>query len=157
MDTINKSSVVLNKEKVLNIINSNENVNEKKLKELQLKNKDNNINISLIALNKLGKIGFNEKNLGTLFLSNIIEFLYYEKEYFDGSDYFDLSLPNNIHYKFLEEKYGLDNVDLYRGFIAREIGISKCETKNINEIVYSVISMVTKELNSKKKITKKLK
>ena len=47
---------------------------------------DKNINVSLIAYNELGNIGF-KKDMPTYFLSKVIENLYHERKEFDSSDY----------------------------------------------------------------------
>ena len=107
---------------------------------------DNNINVSLFALNELKSIGFKE-DLSTLFLSKMIEDVYHERNNFDSSDYFDLSIPDNEHYSKLLDCFVGDE-QFCRAMIAVSIGNSDCETKNINDIVYNVINIISKKINN---------
>lgn len=104
-------------------------------------------NISLVALEKLRELGFTS-TIGTLYLANIIEDLYSEEILIKSlgmCDYFDLSLHDNIHYRYLYERYNINDENYYRGAIAIAIAKSTCETKNINEIVYGVLDRIKKE------------
>ena len=107
--------------------------------------KNKNTNISLIALEKLEEIGFN-KDLGTVLFAGLIEDLYHERKVFNSSDYFDLSKPDNPHYKYLVDKFKIGDEKRFKAFIALSIGTFNCETKNINEIAYSITKEISKEL-----------
>lgn len=110
--------------------------------------KNNNTNISLIALEKLEELGF-KKDIGTILFAGLIEDLYHERRVFDSSDYFDLSKPNNPHYKYLVNRTKVGNEDNFKALIARSIGTSSCETKNINEIAYKVTNEICKKLDKR--------
>ena len=60
---------------------------------------------------------------------------------------------DNEHYKELADFYKIGNEQFYISMVAGAIGSSKCECKNINEIVYGVASNVSKVIN---KTVKKL-
>ena len=85
----------------------------------------------------------------------MIENIYHERSMFDESSYFDLSLPDNPHYKYLTDKYMIGNEKIFRGLIAGAIGSSNCETKNINDLVFGVTNSIIKEIDkvNSKKIT----
>ncbi len=100
---------------------------------------DKSINVSLIAYNELSNIGF-KRDIPTYFLSKLIENLYHERNEFDSSNYFDLTMNDNEHYKELAKYYNVGDERFYRGMIAEAIGSSRCETKNINDLVYGIIS-----------------
>ncbi len=109
---------------------------------------DRNINVSLIAYNELGKLGFKD-GLPTYYLSKLIESLYHERKEFDSSNYFDLSMEDNEHYKELFENYDIKDEKFYRAMVATAIGNSSCEIKNINDLAYIVVSDVSKEISQK--------
>lgn len=113
------------------------------------KEKNKNTNISLIAFKKLEEIGF-KNDIGTLLFSGLIEDLYHERKVFDSSDYFDLSKPDNPHYKYLVEKLKIGDENKFKALIALSIGTSDCEVKNINEIAYSITNDIIKELSNEK-------
>ena len=108
---------------------------------------DKNIDVSLIAYNELSSLGF-KKDIPTYFLSKIIENLYHERKEFDSSDYFDLTIEENEHYKELVDYYNIGNEQFYRAMIAVAIGSSDCENKNVNEVVYGVVSNISKNINN---------
>lgn len=125
------------------------------LKELKENSDDNSINISFLALKKLEELGFKKESFSTEVLANMIENIYHERSMFDESSYFDLSLPDNPHYKYLADKYMIGNEKVFRGLIAGAIGSSNCETKNINDLVFGVTNSIIKEIDkdtSKKKL-----
>ena len=106
--------------------------------------------ISLVALKKLRELGFTT-NIGTLYIANIIEDLYSEELLIKSlgmCDYFDLSLHDNIHYKYLVERYRINDENYYRGAIAIAIAKSESESKNINEIIYGVLDSIKKNKNN---------
>ena len=113
-----------------------------------------NIDISLIALNKLGDLGFNIESFATILIANMIEDLYYERNIYDGSSYFDYSMPGNKHYDYLISRYKIGNEKLYKALIAREIGITDIEPKNINYIILKVTNEIIKKFDKKSKILK---
>lgn len=121
----------------------------KKVRENSMEKLDNSINISLLALNNLGEIGFNKKSFSTIALADLIEEVYHERSKIDDSDYFDLSNPENIHYKHLADRFMIGNKDIFRGLIASAIGTSNCENKNINDIVFGVTENIVNQLNQK--------
>ena len=109
--------------------------------------------ISLVALEKLRELGFNN-TLGTLYLANIIEDLYSERILLKSSredKYFDLSSPDNEHFKYLVERYRIKDENYYRGAVAIAISRAKYESKNINEIAYKVLDSI---INTKTKSLK---
>jgi len=109
--------------------------------------------ISYVALEKLRELGFTN-TLGTLYLANIIEDLYSEELLLKSlgmCDYFDLSLHDNVHYKYLVERYRINDEKYYRGAIAIAIAKSKYESKNINDIAYGVLDSIK---NTKKNTLK---
>lgn len=108
---------------------------------------DKNINVSLIAYNELGNIGF-KKDMPTYFLSKVIENLYHERKEFDSSDYFDLTMKDNEHYKELVDYYNIGDEQFYRAMIATAIGDSDCKNKNVNDVVYGVVSKISKNINN---------
>ena len=67
---------------------------------------------------------------------------------FDSSDYFDLTIEENEHYKELVDYYNIGNEQFYRAMIAVAIGSSDCENKNVNEVVYGVVSNISKNINN---------
>lgn len=107
---------------------------------------DKNINISLIALSELKSIGFKE-DIPSLILSKLVEDVYHERNYFDASDYFDLSNPDNEHYSKLVDDFVVDEQQC-RAMIAISIGKSDCENKNINEIVYGVVTKISNKMKN---------
>jgi len=115
---------------------------------LRAKEREKDSNISLEALIELKNVGFNTEYAGTLFLANIIEDLYYERVMFDGSIYFDLSRFDNDHYKYVFDRYQVNDIDFYRGEIAKSIATSKYESKNINDIAYTVVDKIIKRKKS---------
>lgn len=118
------------------------------VKELSKKEcSDKNINVSLIALNELRSIGFNN-DVSILFLSKLIEDVYHERKVYEQSDYFDLSTPENEHYKELANYYQMCDEQFYRVMVAKAIGDSKCETKNINDIVYGIVSIISNKIKN---------
>ena len=122
-------------------------------KDVREKTKQNNsINISLIALEELEKLGF-KMSYQTSVFAKLIEDIYFERDKFCSKEYFDLSLPDNLHYKYLAEELMVGTEKFYRGVIASAIGLSNCEKKNINEIVDKVVNKISKKLKNK---TKKL-
>ncbi|MBR3117148.1 MAG: hypothetical protein IKF36_04665 [Bacilli bacterium] len=108
--------------------------------------KNKKTNISLVALEKLEEIGF-QKDIGTLLFAGLIEDLYHERKVFNSSEYFDLSKPDNPHYKYLVDKFKIGDEKRYKALIALSIGTSNCDTKNINEIAYSITDKISKELS----------
>ena len=63
--------------------------------------------ISSIAYNKLRELGFNN-TLGTLYLVDLIEDLYSERlllRTLGEHEYFDLSFRDNIHYKYIYDRW----------------------------------------------------
>ena len=117
---------------------------------LRAKEKEKDTNISLDALKELKNVGFDPNNVGTLFLANIIEDLYCERILFDSSSYFDLSNYDNIHYKYVLDRYQVNDENFYRGEIAKSIATSKFESKNINDIVYFMVEKLSKKYNKTK-------
>ena len=111
---------------------------------LRAKEREKNTNISLKALIELKNVGFNIESIGTLFLANIIEDLYCERTMFDSSNYFDLSRYDNAHYKYVLDRYQVNDINFYRGEIAKSIANSKCESKNINDIAFQVVKNLSK-------------
>ena len=102
--------------------------------------------ISSIAYDKLREIGFNN-TLGTLYLADIIEDLYSERillRTIGENEYFDLSYRDNLHYKYIYDRYRINDPYFYRGAIAIAISRSKCDCKNINEIAYGVLDGILK-------------
>lgn len=108
---------------------------------------DKNINISLIALDELEKIGFKKNMLGIV-LSKLVEDVYHERKAFSSSDYFDLSIPDNRHYVNLVNYYVVEDEQFYRGLVAKAIGDSDCKSKNINDIVYGVVNNISYNLEN---------
>ena len=111
---------------------------------LRSREKEKDTDISLKALIELKNVGFNTDFIGTLFLANMIEDLYCERVMFDESIYFDLSRYDNIHYKYIFDRYQVNDINFYRGEIAKSIANSNYETKNINDIVYNVVDRLYK-------------
>ena len=107
--------------------------------------RDKNINISLIALDELEKIGF-KKNILGIIISKLVEDVYHEREAFSSSDYFDLSIPENKHYTNLAKYYIVEDEQFYRGLVAKAIGDSDCQSKNINDVVYGVVDNISYNL-----------
>ena len=102
--------------------------------------------ISFVALEKLRELGFTN-TLGTLYLANIVEDIYSEELLLDTlgmCDYFNLGLHDNIHYKYLVERYRINDEKYYRGAIAIAIARSKCDSKNINDIAFGVLDSIKK-------------
>ena len=115
--------------------------------------KNKKTNISLVALKKLEELGFN-KDIGTLLFAGLIEDLYYERKVFNSSDYFDLSRPDNPHYKYLVDRFKIGDEKSFRSLITISIGTSNFEEKNINEIAYSITRSIIKELCDGKMLQK---
>ena len=112
----------------------------------------NDANISSIAYNKLREMGFNN-TLGTLYLADMIEDLYSERlllRTIGENEYFDLSFRDNIHYKYIYDRYRINDPYFYRGAIAIAISRAKCECKNINEIAYGVLDGILKSIKTLK-------
>lgn len=137
-----------------------ENLTEEELRNLEIetakaisKNEcsDKNINVSFIALNELKSMGF-KNDVSTFFLSKLIEDLYHERKEFDGSDYFDLKKKDNVHYSNLLDQLIIGDQEFYKIMINRAIKESNCETKDINEIVYGIVGLVSKKINNSNKI-----
>ncbi len=112
---------------------------------------DKNINISLIALNELEKIGF-KKDLPAFVFSKLIEDLYHERKAYSSSDYFDLNKPGNKHYLELIDYFRVGNEQLYKGIIAKSIGESESESKNINDIAYGIVHKISNNLEINQKL-----
>ncbi|MBO5529859.1 MAG: hypothetical protein J5970_00480 [Bacilli bacterium] len=108
---------------------------------------DKSINVSLIAYKELSNIGF-KKDIPTYFLSKLIENLYHERKEFDSSSYFDLTMDDNEHYKELATYYNIGDEKFYRAMIATAIGNSNCETKNVNDIVYKIVTSIPNLTNT---------
>lgn len=119
---------------------------------LRLREKEKDTDIGLKALIELKNVGFNANYVGTLFLANIIEDLYCERVMFDASAYFDLSRFDNIHYKYVLDRYQVNDIDFYRGEIAKSIATSNCESKNINDIAYLLVDKLVKNKEKTKKL-----
>lgn len=107
---------------------------------------DKSIDVSLIAYKELNNIGF-RKDIPTYFLSKLIESVYHERKEFDSSNYFDLSMEDNEHYKELAEYYNVGDEKFYRAMIATAIGNSNCESKNVNDIVYKIVTDIPTLVN----------
>lgn len=133
-----------------------ENLTEEELKSLEIETakaiskkecSDKNINVSFIVLNELRSIGF-KNDLSTVFLSKLIEDLYHERKVFDGSDYYDLKNKDNTHYLNLVDQLIIGNQEFYKIMIDGAIKESECETKDINEIVYGTVGLVSKKISN---------
>ena len=110
---------------------------------------DKSINISLIALEELEKLGF-KNDLSTYILSKLVEDLYHERKAYNSTSYFDLSSFDNEHYKNLYNYFKVGDEQFYRALIAKSIGESSSDMTNINDIAYGVVKKVDKRLiNSK--------
>ena len=112
----------------------------------------NDTDISSIAYHKLRELGFNN-TLGTLYLVDLIEDLYSERlllRTLGEHEYFDLSFRDNIHYKYIYDRYRINDPYFYRGAIAIAISRSKSDCKNINEIAYGVLNDILKSVKSLK-------
>ncbi len=112
----------------------------------------NDADISSIAYNKLRELGFNN-TLGTLYLADMIEDLYSERlllRTIGENEYFDLSFRDNIHYKYIYDRYRINDPYFYRGAIAIAISRSKSDCKNINEIAYGVLNDILKRVKTLK-------
>ncbi len=121
-------------------------VEEKSISKKQCEEKG--INVSLFALEELEKNGFN-KDISTYVLSKLVEDLYHERKVFSSEDYFDLSKSDNKHYSNLVDYFKVGDEQLYRALVAKSIGDSKYETKNVNDIVYGTVKNVSKMINNK--------
>lgn len=108
---------------------------------------DKCINVSLIAYNELSNIGF-KRDIPTYFLSKLIENVFHERKEFDSSDYFDLTMDDNEHYKELVRYYNIGDEKFYRAMIATAIGNSNCDSKNVNDIVYRIVTDIPKLVNT---------
>lgn len=134
-----------------------ENLTKEELKRLEINTanaisrqrcSDNNIDVSLIALDELKSIGF-KSDMSTMVFSKLIEDLYHERTVYDESDYFNLVDYNNDHYSRLEDNIGIKE-EFCRAMIAFSIDKSDCETKNVNDIVYTVVGRISKKINNSK-------
>lgn len=109
------------------------------------------IDVSLIALDKLGNMGFKKELLGTNILAGLVEDVFYEKDfifkyecYFSNIDY-DFSMKGNRHFRNLDKTFWIYHDDFYLGFLAEAIGDSKSENKNINQIIFNLVKGINKE------------
>ncbi|MBQ1496503.1 MAG: hypothetical protein IIZ40_04085 [Bacilli bacterium] len=136
------------------ITNENQKKNEIiEVKEISKKLcEEKNINVNRLVLKELEELGF-KKDLPSFFLSKIIEEFYHEREAFDDSEYFDLSFSNNEHYSSLQNKYCIYPLEAYRGFVAKAVGESSYENKNINDVVFDLVKRVSKKIEASKKLT----
>ena len=67
---------------------------------------------------------------------------------FDGSDYYDLKNKDNTHYLNLVDQLIIGNQEFYKIMIDGAIKESECETKDINEIVYGTVGLVSKKISN---------
>ena len=117
-------------------------------------NKDDSVDIGLLALGNLEKMGFDKEKFSTIVLANLVEDIFHERSNFDSSEYFDLSAPNNLHYKYMLERYPIGDPEFFRGIVAWGIGTSECEAKNVNDVVYGVTNEIIKIVDKKAKLLK---
>ena len=132
-----------------NVISEEEKKKKKIIEEKTISKivcEDRNINVNLFALRELESLGF-KKEISTVFMTKLIENIYHERKAFDESDYFDLSLPDNEHYTELVDYFKLGNESTYRSLIAKAIIDSNSESKNINDIVYGIISSISTKID----------
>ena len=88
----------------------------------------------------------------TYFLSKLIENLYHERKAYNSSDYFELNKPGNKHYLGLLDYFKVGDEQLYKGLIAKSIGDSESESKNINDIAYGIVHKISNNLEINQKL-----
>lgn len=106
-----------------------------------IKEKENQgIYIDNMALDLLEERGFDRKQKGTIYLSDIVATLYHEREAYQEDDPFVLynfDNPNNNHYDWVNEYYECGRIHLLEE-IDKSIASSYLFDKKKNEIIYEV-------------------
>ena len=57
-------------------------------------------------------------------------------------------MDDNEHYKELVRYYNIGDEKFYRAMIATAIGNSNCDSKNVNDIVYRIVTDIPKLVNT---------
>lgn len=100
------------------------------------------LSISTIALDLLEELGLNRKNLGTIYLADVIEILYHERKVFDGENkFFDFNDKRNNNYSFANEYHECGLKHLVHE-IEKEVSKSYVSDNSLNDVIYGVTNDV---------------